>query len=67
MSYIQDIKNEFEAWVKETKGVNFLALVDEPGYENDYAHPWTRGAWEAWQRYSVKSATMAALRKNSTL
>lgn len=47
------IRMAFEAWVKEVQGVAFLFTLGEPGYANQYTHPWTAGAWEAWKQLYV--------------
>lgn len=40
------LRDEFEAWVKNHR---LLARSTEPGYSDDYADPWTEGAWSAWK------------------
>ena len=36
----------FEAWVKNP---HMLNRRTEPGYADEYEHPWTSGAWAAWK------------------
>lgn len=40
-------RKAFEAWVGNK---HMLFRKDEPGYEHEYEHPWTCGAWAAWQQ-----------------
>lgn len=42
-----DLSREgFEKWVNNP---HMLNRKIEPGYEDEYEHPWTAGAWAAWQ------------------
>ena len=41
------LRDDFEAWVNNP---HKLARRTEPGYTDEYEHPWTAGAWAAWRR-----------------
>ncbi len=43
---IYKLRDEFEAWIGHT---SMLSKKEEPGYTDDYIHPWTQGAWAAWK------------------
>ena len=40
------LRDDFEAWVNNP---HKLARSTEPGYTDEYEHPWTAGAWAAWK------------------
>jgi len=40
------LRDDFEAWVNNP---HKLARRTEPGYTDEYEHPWTAGAWAAWK------------------
>ncbi len=42
---LKTIREEFERWVDNP---HMLNRRTEPGYTNEYEHPWTSGAWAAW-------------------
>lgn len=39
-------REAFEAWVNNPHKLNRRT---EPGYTDEYEHPWTAGAWAGWQ------------------
>jgi hypothetical protein len=41
------MRAEFEQWVDNEHMCNRRS---EPGYDKEYEHPWTRGAWAGWRR-----------------
>jgi hypothetical protein len=43
---MNEAREKFEAWVRNPYMLN---RVTEPGYEHEYEHPWTAGAWAAWK------------------
>ena len=40
------LRDTFEAWVDNP---HMLDMRTEPGYTDEYEHPWTAGAWAAWK------------------
>lgn len=50
------LRDEFEAWVKNP---HMLNRSTEPGYTDEYAHPWTVGAWEAWKECHERAKSEA--------
>jgi hypothetical protein len=46
MSKKNKLRDEFEVWVNNS---HMLNRRTEPGYTDEYEHPWTKGAWEAWK------------------
>lgn len=43
---VKTSREEFEAWVRNP---HMLSRRTSPGSIREYEHPWTNGAWEAWQ------------------
>lgn len=46
------LRDDFEAWVNNP---HMLRRCGEPGYTSDYDHPWTDGAWTAWQELHYRN------------
>lgn len=57
------LRDDFEAWVKNP---HMLGRKTEPGYTDDYAHPWTDGAWSAWKMCHERAKDEAPERAQPT-
>lgn len=44
-------REEFEKWVGNSYLLNRMT---EPGFTDEYEHPWTDGAWVAWEYLTLK-------------
>lgn len=51
------LRDDFEAWVRNP---HILNRKTEPGYTDDYEHPWARGAWAAWKECHERAKPVAA-------
>jgi len=51
------LRDDFEAWVKNP---HMLNRKTEPGYTDEYEHPWTSGAWAAWKECHERAKPFAA-------
>jgi hypothetical protein len=47
----------FEVWVNNP---HMLNRIDEPAYADEYEHPFTAGAWAAWQERARLDAEIAS-------
>ena len=54
------VREDFEAWIDNPHKLNRRT---EPGFTEEYEHPWTLGAWAAYQAAtSLQEAKIKALR-----
>lgn len=54
---VHKLRAEFETWVRNP---HMLKKSSDPGYQEDYEHPWTAGAWEAWKEAHERAKPEAA-------
>lgn len=50
-------RDAFEKWVNNPHKLNRSL---EPGHGDEYEHPWTAGAWAAWQEMTRRIAANPA-------